>query len=438
MQLAGLFLALSSVPLAQDSTVRRVPDELDLAVGRELATPDTDPLGMRLVRLGSQAIPALFETLVTKEAPHQEPDKAVVWLELDALQSSEVRASLLGEPARALLDFLRHVEGDARRRREAVRLLGDVGESRDLPYLVWLVDPGGEARIEHGVRDEVQEAFEGILSRSEDAHEPVLRAYDASPKGLLAGIIWALGGASSEERLWTLARLLGRTAEADPLILAEMARIGRELPHPIAEDVLAATRPYLGAREPEVVLSSIELAERLEDVEAIPDLIELLGNPLRALSGKALQALQSLAGIQLPLSPVRWEEWHRKASEWRAREAPKFQQDIANGSPGRASHALMEVSKWRAFRHELADGVAAGLERDGNELVVLTCSVLGHLGSWKSVPALAQRLSDGDPAVQRAALLALRSITKADAGSDQAAWLTLARGPLQPLRSLER
>ncbi|NOT30636.1 MAG: HEAT repeat domain-containing protein [Planctomycetes bacterium] len=431
LRLSGLLSALAGAAFAQAPGTERVPDSLDFAVGHELSTPEADTRSERLVRLGPEAIPALFEALVTRRAPHREGhDAPLEWLELDPSQASEVRHALGMEPAQPLLDFLRRVDGDEARRLTVLGLLGKVGEPRDLPHLVWLLDEG-QTRIARARRDDLQEAFESILERHAAAREEVLRAYRSAPDALLAGIIWAVSGETSEQRLWILTGLLGGNPEADPLILAELARMGRRLPHPMAEAVLSVTRDYLQSGEPEMLLSGIEVADSLEDVEALPILIDLLGHSSRAVSERALAALRSTTNLGYSGDPRRWQEWQRKAEEWRRGTAPKLLENVANGVPGRAANALMEISKWRVFRHELADGVADGLEREETELVVLACSVLGHLGSWRAVPALTERLKDPAPAVQRAALLALRSITRVDAGSDPAAWRRLAKGALQ-------
>jgi hypothetical protein len=435
MLLPAAILVLAS-PLLAQSPSERAPDEQDLAVGGVLASAAAEPHAARLLQLGPAAIPALFEALVTEQAAHRaERDGPVTWIELDADRILGVRAALEGEPARPLLDHLRRVDSPEERRRvAALRLFGGAGEPRDLPTLVWLLDEGPRKRIARSRRDDLQRAFERILERHASAHDTydaVRRAYDSAPDSLLAGIIWAVSSESSEERLWVLAGLLERRAEADPLILAELARMGKTLPHPVPEEVLSATRRYLGSADPEILLSGIEAAESLEDVEALPTLIELLEHRSRAVAEKALAALRSMTGLAYARDPRRWQEWHRKAEEWRTRTAPRLLRHVLDGVPGRASHALMELSKWRVFHHELADGVAAGIEREETELVVLACSVLGHLGSWKAVPALVERLDDEEPAVQRAALLALRSITRTDAGSDPSAWTRLAARVLQ-------
>jgi hypothetical protein len=409
---------------------RREPDDAALAIGAILtgSAEDGASLPARLAALGSPAIPALFEARVRLEIPTRAArGEPITWLELGAEESAALQAALLLLPARDLCAFLRTVGEDERSCWIAIDLLGKVGAAREVELLVSLASPEARhTKIERGRRGEFQAALEGIFARHPEAIERVPLVYGRTDDALLPAIVWALGSKASEERIWALAQLLGRTDEGDPLILVELARLGREVPHPIASAVLAETRPALASRDIERVLLGIEVARCLEDLDAIPELIELLKGPSRSVSTKALECLRSLSEQGFGAEPKRWKDWSHRADEWRRTTAPKLLADVASAVPGRASHALMEFSKWRAFRHELSPGIAKGLAREEPELVVLTCAVLGHLGSWLAIPELAECLRDGDPSIRRGALLALRRITGRDLEANPAAWLALA------------
>lgn len=414
---------------------RRAPDEAALAIGALLtgSAEDGADLPARLAALGSPAIPALFEARVQREIPTRAARNApLTWIELGAEESAALQAALLLLPERELCAFLRTIGDDERSRWIAIELLGKVGEARDVELLVSMASPDDlRTKLDHGRRDEFQGALEGILARHAEALARVPQVYGHAPDALLPAMVWALGREASAERMRTLALLLGRTDEADPLIFVELSRLGREVPHPIARAVLDETRQALGAHDIERILLGIEVARSLEDVDAVPALIELLENPSRSVSAKAVECLRSLSEQGFGAEPKRWKDWSRKAEEWRRTSAPKLLADVASAVPGRASHALMEFSKWRAFRHELTPGIARGLTRAEPELVVLTCAVLGHLGSWLAIPELAACLRDGDTSIQRAALLALRRISGKELEANPAAWLALAQRPSQ-------
>jgi HEAT repeat protein len=429
--LATLFLICAPVcaPPMFSAQGERTPDAQDLAVGTVLGPRGSAVDPQSLVGLGSGAIPALFEALVAGRAAQRVDQRgSIEWIDLNAAQLGALRTSLEGQSSPALLGFLRELrDADQRRRSEALRLFGRTGEARDLPTLILLFDGGPRQRLSRSARDEFQDAFAQILARHPRSFEQVQRAFDDAPDCLLASVVWAVGSEASRERLSYLASLLGRVPDADALILNEISRQGRLLVHPLPATAAAAARRFLRSDRVELVLHAVDTSASLGDLESLPVLIELLDHVQVAVRQHALTGLQALTALGYPRDRKRWSDWYEKAVRWRSEAAPVLLARVADGSPGQAANSLLELSKWRVFRHELSTGLLAGLARPEPESVVLTCSVLGHLGSWNGVPGLCEKIDDPDPDVRRAALVALRNVTKQDLGNDSLAWRELAR-----------
>ena len=55
--------------------------------------------------------------------------------------------------------------------------------------------------------------------------------------------------------------------------------------------------------------------------------------------------------------------FHKKSANWWQWEAPDLLEAIERGDNARASHALLEVSKWRYYRHDISPHVARVLQR---------------------------------------------------------------------------
>lgn len=412
------------------------PSGLQLEIAEALrgeASPDAedraDP-STRLAALGSRAIPELFDVLVQRSFIVLGEEGEAERVPLSTPQESAILEALRQLPPAHVRDHLHsvaRVDAPAAVRRLVVRLLAGVGRKEDLPLLVYLTNPtNGERRVELSRREPFREAFLGILERDPWAPREVEESYDAAHPSLLAPIVRAVGRQDSLDGLEHLALLLGHTPEADPLILFEMARLGDLLPGPYSPDTLAAVRRYLGVSDPELLLLAMNTTGRLGDRDAVPTLIDLCEHPVRAVGNEAVEALVLATGQNIGRSARRWEEWYLKTMEWWQYEAPAQLAELRAGDPGEVAHNLLELSKRRFFRHEMADDIAACLDRKEKDLVVMGCAVLGHLGSWKGVRPLVACLDDPDPQVQEAALRALRRITGQAFGGDPAAWRELA------------
>jgi len=309
-----------------------------------------------------------------------------------------------------------------------MQLLRDVGSRRDLALLVRLATPAPEARrIDLGEREAFTTALSGILTRDARAGEELRKSYRDAHPALVAPIVRSAGRLDSGAGLGLLASLLGQIPEADPLILVEVSRLGDSLPHPLPDDVLDKTRRYVRSNDPELLMLGADACARVEDTAAAPELIALLDHPIRAVGNEAYEALTVMTGLDYGKGSRRWEEWYDKNDEWWRYEAPELLSAIADREPGVVSYSLLELSKWRFYRHEIAPYAARALQREEKDLVILGCAILGHLGSWRGVEPLVDTLGQEDPEIREAAARAPPRIT-GESYDDEKSWRTSLRG----------
>ena len=92
-----------------------------------------------------------------------------------------------------------------------------------------------------------------------------------------------------------------------------------------------------------------------------------------------------------------------------------------------AAQGLQEIGSHRLYRDKLAEGILPCLDREESDLVVMTCAVLGHLGSSAVVPELVRQLEADSARVRESAEEALKKITGMDLGPDPDLWRDLLR-----------
>ena len=313
---------------------------------------------------------------------------------------------------------------DRGQRRAALQLFGAHGTRKDLSTLLqWTAPEGGSKLVPRDLRSSFAAALGGMIDRDSRVLGAMPDFYWVAPDALLPSILSVLGERPSAESLWAIVAVLGRVPAADALVLAEVGHVGGLVRHPIDDQVRARVREYLTTGERVVLIESIVACGRLEDVDAVPDLIELLRDADTNVQGRAHDALKLITGEHHGPDPKIWSRWHAEVTEWWSTEAPNQLREVRDGVPAQASRAILELSRRRFYRHQLAIELTHGLERDGVDLVVMCCAALGSLGSPLAVPYLLDSLQHRNLEVRQAAYLALCRITGEDHGEHSQDWV---------------
>lgn len=322
-----------------------------------------------------------------------------------------------------LFDSAREAAEDQRPRRTALRLLGEIGGSKDVSLLIQIASPPPESG---GVSRDLRVAFEQSLGRVlERAPEGrwVLRDRFTSIGGsLLAPAIRCISRERSEESLELLAGILGRVAGADALILRELARVGDALHHPVGRVVQTSVRFKLSDPDPFVTVLAIEAAGSLGDHDSIPQLISHLSHEEPLVREAADDALSRLTARKFRGDRDAWQAWYYEELDWWAEESSRCFQGIRSADAALAVRAIRDVSSRRLHVDDLSREVAWGLNRTQPEIVRLTAAALGALGSSAVMGDLVRALDHADEGVVRAAHAALCRITRLDIEPDSDAW----------------
>jgi hypothetical protein len=373
--------------------------------------------------------PADLAALIARLGP--EAIGPTAWLLAEGRLAPEVaaaaKASLAAQPPEALRAHARAVassplSSDAARRL-ALELLAGCAGPDDIELCAALASPAeGEAGVPRARRLAFEQALRAIAARAPESRFALAGLLGGFDGALVGPAVRALAAERSAESLALLADLLGRVEGADGLLLAELAGLGVELGRPADERVARQVRGLLGDCDRHVAVLAVQAAAALQDTAAIGELIGLLSHADPALRAAAEAALVQLARKHYRGGPEAWERWYQGELAWWSDEAPRALDELGARDPARAVAALRELAQHRLHREESAEAVADVLARPERDLVVVACSILGHLGSPRAVPELLDALERDDPRVVDAAARALRAITGLDLPAEADAW----------------
>jgi hypothetical protein len=203
--------------------------------------------------------------------------------------------------------------------------------------------------------------------------------------------------------------------------LGHLAALELACPWRMPFDVRAFVRRRLDAREAGIVRAAAAATLRMHDAGAIPELIDLLGDPREGSEATARWTLRVLAGHD-PATPAEWTAWFEtQLASWeRLREEAR--RKLERGDAGAARDALKDLALVALWKHEAAELVTIALQRPEPDVRVLACTALRLLGSRQPVPALTAALESPAPEVREAAWNALRGLTGVDLGSEPGPW----------------
>ena len=411
-----------------ESDVRPTDDVSRILLeGRDAAS--YEGMAEQLSALGATLLPTLFVVLRDRRIAVRIGERGNSTRVLSGNQESAVLDAFGRLPDGEVLAFLEErarANDSGPVEREvvtALRISGEAAGHGDLARVVALGTPRSEdGRVTRAVRGAFEDAVGRFVERLEIDPSDVRSTFRRAHPAFLAPMTAALGRFPSTANLALLAGLLGELPEVDVLLLIEVGRMGAALPHPLPSDAADAVRRYLWDVDVQLLVEATLAARALEDVEAIPSLIDLLEHSVPNVRSKALATLREITTLQMPLDSVRWRAWHASALGWWEADAPREFLAVASGTPSEASKVVLELSKKRVFRHKLTAPLAAGLERPETDLVVVTCAALGHLGSRTAIPHLTRSLRRPETDVRSAAWRALQRITGLDFGPDPDLW----------------
>jgi HEAT repeat protein len=418
LELAGALLLLgaqSSAAPTPESRIERV-----LAESRSGSDIPILEQAARLSELGPNAIPVLFDLLRAEPLPpFLAPARAFSPVGIEALdprQSRVVVAALQKFRRPQLVGPLTEILLGTTRvppRANALRILGAVGDGRDLPLLCRSIAPiSTNGDVDPALAQPFREAAAEILRRDLTALFGVQSLLRDLPAASRLCMIRALADLATAPALAILSQRLGAVPLEDAILLNEIARAASSVPLPVEPAVLEALRPHLRSENPILARAAARCVGGLEDVASIADLIELLAHPDGGVRDVAHAALCRIGGVSFPPDGPRWRAWRDGETQWFEKTAPRSIEDFLTGADLDKSRAIAELSQHPLFRAEIAAVLQRSLPDASAPIRLLGLGALRQLGAATAIPFLETCAEDPDPAVAAEAKAALERIRK--------------------------
>ncbi|QDV06250.1 hypothetical protein Poly30_17570 [Planctomycetes bacterium Poly30] len=275
---------------------------------------------------------------------------------------------------------------------------------------------------ERALRQPLEDALASALARESNLQDELRALFVNTPPTFLRSVIAGIKKGGDQASLDGLSRLLDSVPEADPLLMIEISDLAKTVVRPVPGRTLDRIRAALISRNESVQVEAAKALGRLDDVAAVPMLIEALLSTSGALRIEAKVALDRLSAERFGSDAAAWSQWHSDSQRWLQGEAPRWKADLRTGDQSRVSRALLQVARFRIYRYEFVEDVAAALANGNENTCVVACAVLGHFATSGSIEPLLKALDHPIIAVRKAALEALVRATGADHGEHASEW----------------
>lgn len=363
-------------------------------------------LTKRLVNLGSATTPMLLEALesgfvpaapaATTESPPMTKEPEVMD---DARQAAAITAlsrrsrGELVQPATRLLERSTAVRTSA----IAVRLLGAVGDRRELSLLCRVVRPNSSEIVDGEMTDAFEAAVTEILKRDGTASTTTHELLREESESIRWSLIRALANAASESTLPVLAAELGVHPEDDVFVLEQMTQACARVPSPMPESILIFVRPYLRCDQPPRVAMAARCLAAMQDTGSVEELIVILRHGDSEVLRAAHAALVSITNVGLLPDAGRWDRWLAEETAWFRDDFPKLSSDLQGGSAVVSVQAISRMAAHPLYRREITEVLTLALEHEPAAIRKMACSTLRQLGAKTAVPFLERWAEDTDP-----------------------------------------
>jgi hypothetical protein len=167
--------------------------------------------------------------------------------------------------------------------------------------------------------------------------------------------------------------------------------------------------------------AAVYLAQ-VRDESAVPFLIPALSSEFEGVRENALFALRKISNLQYPANEGLWSLWYDEELRWFQENRSQLERDLDCPNDAVVAAAILDISRHRLHRDELASCLQLSLKHTKPHLRALTCRSLQALGSPACVGALVECLQDPEEEVTLAACSALRTITSRDLDCQPASW----------------
>ena len=293
----------------------------------------------------------------------------------------------------------------------ALRVLSEFGTAKDLHTLTTLATPSElESALEPKVATQFSETLAHLLRRDASTYESLERVFAGLDARLQRAVLLGVGSVTSRDSLRFLSGLLEFDSDLALIVLGQVGRVGHCLGLPPDERTHTFLLMSLSATDPAVRREASITVGRMEDSEAVPDLIELLADDEASVALNAHWALEQITGKHLAAELGLWARWYDKELLWWRTRAADALADMHGTDPGTISKAIREVSSHRLYRHDLARELLPLLGTEHEAIASQACAALAILNSRVAEDALRELVEHGPESVRPHARRALESL----------------------------
>jgi HEAT repeat protein len=419
-------------PLAAGEAGQRgVAEREGIALLRGLRDPEAPgpaESGAALAELGPGVIELLLGVLEERSVPEGASGGEPQLLSRPQREAALVALERLGHDAvLPVLDARLVVTGDddglsARRRQAAVGILGAVAKSRELPRLFELALDPSTGDHDTALDEELVDAVRRVAVREPRAHAVLTDLVRELEPAAAEAAVLGVGATGDARGLEVLAELPLAGERLRILVASQVPLLGPSLEPSWNRELAASLADDLDSGSRNLVTSALIALGELEDFDAVPRMIDALGDGDPGVRAAAARGLGRLVHRAASPSPGAWRHWYRVEEAWLEREAPALFSASRGTDEAAAVAALEELGRHRLERHRLALEVGLALQHPSETVRLTACRALTGLGSRWGASDLRMALTDPSPAVAAAAAEALRAVTGEARGDTPQDW----------------
>ncbi|MDA1264990.1 MAG: HEAT repeat domain-containing protein [Planctomycetota bacterium] len=421
--------ALLAVALSAPAFADSFDDLLEAAASGTL--PKQEALLEALCERGPEAVEQWRGALALRAA-----DRALVFPEdappvLDATTLTGLHELAEGIPALVALRLEDYAAGPrVTAACVALDLLAEHADSTSFDLVLALAKPHPEHTLtdHRPVGKKLSSCVATLLQRDPRGYTRVASAYGNIQEWLDLYLLRGLGEVRSATSMRKLASLLRVKPAWDATVLLELGNVARHVDTPLDDSGARLVRMYLSSHNIEERKQAAITVGRLDDYEAVGDLIDLLADEDRSVRTNAYWALREITAMTINAEPRRWRNWFDDETGWWAEQAPDLLVYFRHQDSAEVCLAINECAKKRLFRRQLTPALLPMLRHREPTVVRATCSALFALRAADVAEEMILALDRPEPGVREHAhrmLLGLTGLERVEPNVD--AWRAALR-----------
>lgn len=311
----------------------------------------------------------------------------------------------------------------------ALDLLAHSGEAEDLDHAVLFATPPPPAEGEQpslttyrSTGKKFAEVVTALLERSPRTMERVCNYYGRHHEWVSLYLLRGVAGTRSFDALRRLPRLLNIVRRLDEVVLTEIGNVARDIETPLDSGSVLRVRMFLSSSNMTERRQAAIAVGRLDDYEAVPDLIGLLADEESSVRTSAYWALREITAMTIHAEPTRWRLWFDDETGWWAEDSATILAELHSADNAEVCRAIGECAKKRLFRRELTPHLVTMLDHPDATVVRAACSAFFALKATDATPHMVPLLEHPVEEVNFHALAMMQGLTGYSIGLEPEAW----------------